>query len=163
VYLAPTGEIEEGLVKALYTQADSRYMGAEGRLDVGLHRDVWLNLGFDSVDAQLRESRTPLPRIPPVRGRIGLDARYKGLSFQPELVLANAQQQLYFNETPTAGYGVVNLGTSYTVARQHALHVFSLTVFNAADHLYRNHLSLLKEFAPEIGRGVRFAYTVRFF
>jgi len=163
VYLAPTGEVEEGLVKALYTQADSRYMGAEARIDVGLHRYVWLNLGFDSVDAQLCESKTPLPRIPPVRGRIGLDARYKGFSFQPELVLANGQHQLYVNETRTAGYAVINLGTSYTVAGQHALHVFSLTVFNAADQLYRNHLSLIKEFAPEIGRGVRFAYTVRFF
>ena len=31
------------------------------------------------------------------------------------------------------------------------------------DRLYRNHLSFIKEFAPEIGRGVRFTYTVRFY
>jgi iron complex outermembrane receptor protein len=27
----------------------------------------------------------------------------------------------------------------------------------------RNHLSFIKQFAPEIGRGVRFGYTVHFF
>jgi iron complex outermembrane receptor protein len=29
--------------------------------------------------------------------------------------------------------------------------------------LYRNHLSFIKAFAPEIGRGARFGYTVQFF
>jgi iron complex outermembrane receptor protein len=36
-------------------------------------------------------------------------------------------------------------------------------LFNAGDRLYRNHLSFIKEQAPEIGRGVKFTYTMRFF
>jgi iron complex outermembrane receptor protein len=163
IYLAPTGAFEEGLVVANYEQSDSRYTGAEARLDVALHPNLWLKLGFDSVDAQLRESKIPLPRIPPVRGRVGIDARLGGLSVRPELVLAGPQDQLYFNETRTAGYGLLDLNASYTVARQHVLHVLSATLFNASDRLYRNHVSLIKEFAPEIGRGFRIAYTVRFF
>jgi iron complex outermembrane receptor protein len=163
VYLAPTGAIREGLVVANYQQADSRYIGAEARLDLGVHPNLWLKLGLDSVDAQLREAKIPIPRIPPVRGRIGIDARLGGFSFRPELVLAGAQDQLYFNETRTAGYAVVNLNASYTIARQHTLHVFSAGLFNTADRLYRNHLSLIKEFAPEMGRGFRFTYTMRFF
>jgi iron complex outermembrane recepter protein len=39
----------------------------------------------------------------------------------------------------------------------------SVTTFNLGDRLYRNHLSFIKEFAPEIGRGVRVNYTLRFF
>ncbi len=163
VYLAPTGTFAEGLVVAGYAQADARYLGAEGRLDVGLHNNLWLKLGFDSVDAQLRVSRTPLPRIPPVRGRAGLDAYFGSFSFRPELILVNAQPQLYFNETRTAAYAVVNLDASYTLARQHTLHMFSASLFNAGDRLYRNHVSLIKAYAPEIGRGLRFTYTVRFF
>ncbi len=163
VYLAPTGEHREGLVVAEYFQADSRYMGAEARLDVNLHPNLWLNLGFDTVDAQLTASRVPLPRIPPVRGRIGFDASYKGFSFRPELLLTNEQQQVYFNETRTAGYAAINLGGSYTKATKHLIHVFSVNVFNASDRLYRNHSSLIKDYAPEIGRGVRFNYTMRFF
>lgn len=58
---------------------------------------------MDVVDAQLKQSNTPLPRIPPVRGRLGFDARFKGFSVKPELVLSNAQRQIFATETGTAG------------------------------------------------------------
>jgi iron complex outermembrane receptor protein len=163
VYLAPTGNIEDGLTEADYRQENSRFIGGEARLDLGLHRNFWVNLGADTVNARLKDSRTFLPRIPPLRGRIGFDARYKGLSVRPELVMAYAQNKIFPTETATAGYAVVNLVGSYTIARSHNLHVFSVDLFNAGDRLYRNHLSFIKEFAPEIGRGVRFGYTVQFF
>ncbi|MEX2261720.1 MAG: TonB-dependent receptor [Bryobacteraceae bacterium] len=163
VYLAPTGEIEEGLIGAEYRQADSRYTGFEGRLEAAVHNNLWLNLGLDTVNARLRPSNTPLPRIPPVRGRFGLDARFGGLSVRPELQLAADQSDVFTTEERTAGYGVFNLSGSYTVVRQHSMHVFSAMLFNAGDRLYRNHLSFIKAFAPEIGRGVKFSYTIRFF
>ena len=163
VYLAPTGNIEEGLTEAEYLQENSRFIGSEARLDLGVHPNFWINLGADVVNARLKDSKTFLPRIPPVRGRIGFDARYKGLSFRPELVMAHAQNKIFPTETRTAGYATANLIGSYTVARQHQLHVFSVNLFNAGDRLYRNHLSFIKEFAPEIGRGVRFSYTVQLF
>jgi iron complex outermembrane receptor protein len=130
---------------------------------VGLHQNFWLNLGFDAVNAKLTESKTPLPRIPPMRGRIGFDIHYKGLNLRPELVLANAQNKLFPTETRTAGYATANFSGSYTVARAHTLHVFSAELFNAGDRLYRNHLSFIKEFAPEMGRGVRIGYSIQLF
>ena len=163
IYLEPTGEFEDGLVKAFYRQGDSRYLGAEGRLDFALHRDFWLKFAVDSVDAQLAAAGLPLPRIPPLRGRIGVDARRGGFSLRPEVVLGNAQRDVYLNEDPTAGYAVVNLNASYTLARQHTLHSFGVNLFNAGDRFYRNHVSLIKSYAAEIGRGVRVSYTVRFF
>lgn len=163
IFLAPTGEFEHGLLAAEYRQAGSRYLGAEGRTEFRLHSEVWLKLGFDSVDAQLRDGRTPLPRIPPVRGKIGLDAHFGNFGLEPELVLANAQHQVFLTETRTPGYALWNVSASYTRAGSHCLHLFSVTLFNAANRLYRNHLSLIKDFAPEIGRGVRFAYSLRFF
>ena len=163
VYLAPTTEFEEGLVVANYLQADTRYLGGEALLHVGLRPNLWLNLGVDTVQAQLRETGTPLPRIPPVRGRIGLHAHRGNWSFQPELVLASDQNRLYVNETRTPGYATLNLTSDYTLTGKRALQIFSLNVYNAGDRLYRNHSSLIKQFAPEMGRGVRFGYTVRFF
>jgi iron complex outermembrane receptor protein len=77
--------------------------------------------------------------------------------------MAYAQNKVFPTETPTAGYTVANLNGSYTIARAHQVHVFSVNVFNAGDRLYRNHLSFIKEFAPELGRGLRFGYTVHFF
>jgi iron complex outermembrane receptor protein len=163
VYLAPTGDEEDGLIEADYAQADARYMGAEARLDVNVARDLWLNLGFDAVDAQLRGSHTPLPRIPPVRGRIGLDFRRGTFTVRPELVLSNRQFQIFPTETETAGYVVPNISATYVIATQHVSHLFGFNFFNLSDRLYRNHLSFIKEFAPEIGRGIRFTYTMNFY
>ena len=57
----------------------------------------------------------------------------------------------------------MDLTASYTITRQHAAQIISLNAFNLNDKLYRNHLSFIKDFAPEMGRGVRLVYTVRFF
>lgn len=162
VYLAPTGEVEHGLRVARYTQGDSRYVGGEAALHFGLRPSLWLNLDLDAVDAALIPSKTPLPRIPPLRGRISLQGRIRDFTVEPELVLAGRQAKLYTGETPTAGYATANLVSSYTLARRRALHIFSVNLFNATNRLYRNHVSLIKDFAPEIGRGVRVSYTVRF-
>jgi len=163
VYLQPTGAFEDGLPEADYAQADARFLGAEMRSEIGLRRDLWLLLGFDAVDAQLTAGGTPLPRIPPVRGRIGADWRWRSLSIRPELVLANRQWQLAPNETETPGYAVVNLAAAYTFTQKHTMHTFQANLFNLSDRLYRNHLSFIKDLAPEIGRGVRFTYTLQWF
>lgn len=115
------------------------------------------------VSAEIKNSGTPLPRIPPLRGRIGFDAQYKGFQFKPEVILADAQNDIFPTETRTAGYTLFNINASYTLAQQHLVHIFSLNAFNLGDRLYLNHLSFIKDIAPEIGRGVRFSYTMRFF
>jgi len=175
IFLAPTGNITDGLIEAENLQGKARYRGAEAGLDVALHPSFWLLFGLDFVDAEttsnvttvttgaITPSGTPLPRIPPLRGRIGFDWRWKGLSVRPEGIFAAEQGDTFATETRTAGYGLFNLNASYTVARQHYVQVFSVSAFNLTDKLYRNHLSFIKDLAPEIGRGVRFGYTVRFF
>ncbi|HEV2836735.1 MAG TPA: TonB-dependent receptor [Pyrinomonadaceae bacterium] len=163
VFLAPTGDVEEGLTVAEYEQGTTRYTGAEARFDAALHRAVWLNLGLDYVNAELTDTSTPLPRIPPLRGRVGLELRYKNLLLNPELVMANRQDRIFPTETETAGYAVANLSGSYLIARQHLAHIIAFNFFNMGDTLYRNHLSFIKEFAPEMGRGFRVTYTLRFF
>lgn len=163
VYLAPTGEEEDGLPEARYAQADSRFKGTEASLDLGLHENLWLNLGTDYVNAELKNSGSPIPRIPPLRGRVGFEFRKNGLSVRPSIRMAKDQDRVFETETRTAGYTVFNIAASYTVTRQHLAHIFGLDAFNLGDRLYRNHLSFIKDRAPEIGRGVRFTYTVRFF
>ncbi len=157
------GEEEDGLQVLEYTQRNARFTGAEANTNIGLFSSLWLNLGMDFVDAQDTDTNTPLPRIPPLRGRIGFDYNAAGFRFTPELILASQQHQTFTGETRTPGYAVVNLKASYTYARQRLAHQFSVNVFNAGDRLYRNHSSYIKNLAPEIGRGVRFTYMVRFF
>lgn len=163
VFLAPTGEIEDGLAVANYLQGDSRYVGGEIGLDIVAHRYVTLNFMLDAVDAELTDTGTPLPRIPPLRGRVGVDFAYKGLHVRPEAILARDQEELFPTETRTAGYARFDLDASYTWGNQHFAHVVSVNAFNLGDRLYRNHLSFIKDIAPEIGRGVRVSYSMRFF
>ncbi len=163
VFLAPTGEVEDGLNVAEYSQEMSRFTGGELQLDLGLHPSLWLHAGFDTVDAGLTGSGSPLPRIPPVRGRVGLEWQVRSFRFKPELHLVRNQDQIFVSETPTAGYALLHFNASYTLARQHLVHIFSVNAFNLGDRLYRNHLSFIKELAPEIGRGVRVTYLLRLF
>jgi iron complex outermembrane recepter protein len=163
VFLAPTGNIEDGLTEAVYTQGTSRFVGTEARVDAALHPNVWLNLGLDYVNAKLTDDDTPLPRIPPLRGRVGMEFRFKNLLVNPELVLAQDQDRLFPTETRTAGYGVFGVSGSYLIPTQHAAHIISFNAFNLGDQLYRNHLSFIKDFAPEMGRGLRITYTLRFY
>lgn len=163
VFLAPTGDVEDGLIVADYEQGSTRYTGAEAQFSAALHRLVWLNLGLDYVNAKLTDTDTPLPRIPPLRGRAGIEFRYKNLLLNPEIVMANHQDRLFPTETRTAGYAMANLSGSYLIAENHRAHIIAFNFFNMGDTLYRNHLSFIKEFAPEMGRGFRLTYTLRFF
>jgi iron complex outermembrane receptor protein len=163
IFLAPTGNIEDGLTEAVYTQGTSRFVGTEARVDAALHPNIWLNLGLDYVNAKLTDDDTPLPRIPPLRGRVGMEFRYKNLLVNPEFTLAQDQDRFFPTETRTAGYGVFGVSGSYLIPTQHAAHIISFNAFNLGDQLYRNHLSFIKEFAPEMGRGLRVTYTLRFY
>ena len=163
VFLAPTGAIVDGLLAARYLQQDSRFLGSEAGIDFKLHSKVRMNLGMDYVDAQLTPSGAPLPRIPPLRGRVGFVLQHKNLYVKPELVLASDQDQHFSTETRTAGYTLINVKASYTVSHANLAHIFAVNAFNLGNRLYRNHLSFIKNLAPEIGRGIRFTYSVRFF
>ncbi len=164
VFPAFTGVIDShsNLPIVNYAQGNSRYAGIETSIEAKLFDALWFDGKADYVRAELTELNKPLPRIPPFRATFGLDWRYKALNVRPELVLAAKQTRVFDNETPTAGYTIFNLNASYTLIRGRAAHVFSVSGYNLNNKLYRNHLSFLKNIAPEIGRGVRFNYTMRF-
>jgi iron complex outermembrane recepter protein len=163
IFLAPTGNIEDGLVEANYDQGKTRFVGTELRMDVALTRNFWLLSSLDYVNAKLTELKIPLPRIPPLRARVGFEWLAGGFRLNPEVVMARDQNRVFLTEEKTAGYATVDVTASYTITKQHSAHIISLNGFNLNDKLYRNHLSFIKNFAPEIGRGVRLVYTMRFF
>ena len=164
VFLAPTGDVDptSGFPIARYLQGDSRFTGTELSLDVTAHKYLNIITGIDYVNAQLN-SGLPLPRISPLRARFGLDIHRDGLSIHPEFVATGRQDRVFTNETPTAGYGTANITGSYIISRKHTAHVFSVSGYNLNNKLYFNHISFIKDISPEIGRGVRASYTMRFF
>jgi iron complex outermembrane recepter protein len=172
VFLEPQDEdddgeidVEDGLPVGRYTQADARYLGAEANFDVTINRYFGVFAGADVTNAKLIATDTPLIRIPPARLRTGVNFFYKGLNVRPEAIFVAKRgvDDIFPLETPTAGYKLFNVAGSYTVGRAHYAHIFSFNAYNLTNELYRNHLSFIKNFAPEIGRGIRASYTIRFF
>jgi iron complex outermembrane receptor protein len=164
VYTAFTGltDADSNLPIVDYAQAGSRFVGTEASVEARVASRLWLNGKVDYVQAELTELNKPLPRIPPLRGTVGLDWRYKAFGVRPELILVKRQARVFDNETPTAGYGLFNLSASYTFVTKRVAHVLSLSGQNLNDKLYRNHLSFSKAIAPEIGRTMRLNYALRF-
>ncbi|HEX4946300.1 MAG TPA: TonB-dependent receptor [Blastocatellia bacterium] len=163
IFLAPTGDVEDGLPVGEYQQFDARYRGTELRAEYNVLPTLWMLTGLDYVRAELTQANQSLPRIPPLRFRLGADWRWKGIGVRPEFVAVARQRKVFAPETPTDAYALFNVDFSYTITQEHIAHIFSLNTFNLGNTLYRNHSSFIKDLAPEIGRGVRFVYTLRFF
>ena len=164
VFLNPTGVFDAGtgLEIAEYEQTDSHFTGFEANLHYDAAPFLSIFGGVDYVQAQFR-SGINLPRIPPLRGRFGVETHFNGVSIRPEIILVADQKRLFTDETRTPGYGVVNIIGSYTWLTKHFANTFGINAFNLTNKYYINHVSFIKDFSPEIGRGVRVNYTIRFF
>ncbi len=145
-----------------YVGADSVLQGVEAHGDVGLTTELFAEFGFDYVRGTLKGSNEPLPRMPPFRSQIGL--RYQRNAFQTggTVIVTAKQDRLFTNETETDGYALLRLYAAYSVQAGRMVHTITGRVDNVTDELYRNHLSLIKDLAPEMGRNVKLLYNVTF-
>jgi iron complex outermembrane receptor protein len=164
IFGAETGEIVDGLIEIVYSQGDARFVGSDASFSFHLSPKVHLELSGSYVDAELTATGESLPRIPPLSGRASIDwSPNNQLEIEPEIFLAARQDNVYGVETPTDGYALLNLMASYTIARAKTMHVISLRATNLTNELYRNHTSLIKDLAPEMGRRILLTYALRLF
>ncbi len=172
VYLAPQDEdgngfvdVEDFLPISQFTQENARFFGADASLDFNITKHVGAFVVGDLVNAKLKSSGIPLPRISPARLRIGADLHYKGLSLRPEAVFVAKKDvnDIFSLETTTAGYGIVNINGTYTFVIDKTAHVITFGAQNLTDKLYRSAGNFIKDLAPEAGRGFKASYTVRFY
>ena len=144
-------------------QGDSRFMGFDATGSVLLGGETWATLGIGYVNATLTSTNEAVPRIPPLRATMSVDFHHGALTVSPELMVAARQGRVFRDETGTGGYTVLNLDASYLWPQQHRAHVMSFTAYNLTNALHRNHMSFIKDLAPEMGRGVKASYSLRFF
>ena len=78
------------------------------------------------------------------------------------MVGAATQDRVFGAEQPTDGYTLVKLFASYSFVSGGATSTITARVDNVTNELYQNHLSLIKDFVPEMGRNVKLLYNVRF-
>jgi iron complex outermembrane receptor protein len=142
--------------------ADSVLQGLEAHTDLQLSSRVLAEVGFDYVRGTVKETGGYLPRIPPVRVRGGLRYQYNAFQTGGDIVVAARQDRLSDGETATDGYGLLKLYAAYSFESRGAVNTITARLDNATNQLYRNHLSLIKAFVPEMGRGFRLLYNVKF-
>jgi len=145
-----------------YVGADSVLQGFEAHADVDLTDALVAEAAFDAVRGERRATGDPLPRMPPRRVTAGLRYKRDALQAGVDLVRVARQDRVLPPETPTDGYTLLKLFAAYSFVRGGTVHTVTARLDNATNELYRNHLSLIKDFVPEMGRNVRIIYSLRF-
>ena len=155
------GHEEEEIAFVEFVGADALLQGIEAHADFQLTSRWSAELGLDLVRGSLKDG-DPLPRIPPLEFRGGLRYQRNALQVGGQVVAAAKQDRVSGVERPTDGYTVLRLYGSYSFQTGAALSTITLRLDNATNELYRNHLSLIKEVVPEMGRNLKLVYGVRF-
>ena len=145
-----------------FVGANSLLQGIEAHTDLNLGRGVGAELGLDYVHGKLRDLNQPLPRIPPFRFRAGLNYQRGGFQGGAEIVAVAKQDRVFGEETVTDGYNLGKLFASYTFGTARVASTLTARLDNVTNELYRNHLSLIKDFVPEMGRNFKLVYSMRF-
>jgi iron complex outermembrane receptor protein len=142
--------------------ADSVLHGFEAHGDFGLTSNLFAEAGLDYVHGALKDTDVPLPRIPPLRTQVGLRYQHNAFQVGGNLIATAKQDRVLGEETPTDGYTSLRLFAAYSVQAGGVLHTITARTDNVTDELYRNHLSLIKDLAPEMGRNFKLLYNVKF-
>jgi iron complex outermembrane receptor protein len=69
---------------------------------------------------------------------------------------------VFSTESGTDGYQLLRLFAAYTFGGADIAHTITARLDNATNALYRNHLSIIKDLVPEMGRNFKLVYNVRF-
>ena len=158
----PLAGDEAALAIVDFIGADAVLQGIEIHGDFQLTPRLSAEAGLDYVRGSLRESGNALPRIPPARLRGGLRYQYNAFQTGGEVVAAASQERLADGDTPTGAYQLLHVFAAYSFPTAGAVSTITARVSNLTNALYRNHLSLIKDLVPEIGRDVRLLYSVEF-
>jgi iron complex outermembrane recepter protein len=155
-----TGDTIQDFPVRQFSATQARLFGYEASVTVQPAAYWALRASSDYVNAQDTRNDVPLPFIPPLRGLLRAtydNQQYSGLI---ELRGAASQSRLGEGDTPTAGYAILNLGVGMRIVRGGLVSDVSLSVDNALDTVYRDNLSVIKDFIPQPGRGLRLNYEL---
>ncbi len=152
----------DGLQLLQYSQADATFTGLEAQVRQRLTRNLGITLFGDMVRAKL-DTGGYLPRIPAARAGLRLDASWQAWDGQVEWVQTARQDRIADFETATPGYGMLNLGVTYSSRFAGGTPwQFYVKGTNLTDRLAYAHTSFIKNAAPLMGRNITVGMRVSF-
>jgi iron complex outermembrane receptor protein len=167
INLVPSGEEEEDLLVYLYEMDRARFWGFEAEGDYQLFSDnphgFHLYGQIDYVRGDNLSNDDPLPRITPLRGKIGVKYKHENASAYVEGVFVDEQDETADFELPTDSYSLLNTGVAYQLPLddRNTYELYARAT-NLTDEEARVHTSFLKDVAPLRGRaffaGVRLVF-----
>lgn len=184
-YIAPAsrGRVERGtqgtVPRLQYTNTDAELSGVEGDVEWSLTRSLVAGVTVSHVVARFTEARDSIPQfdgidtsfvaasrypplIPPLHGSASLRYERPRYFVGTHLGFAAEQKRVGDFETPTRGYAIGGVNAGVRLVSGAWLHSLTLRVDNVTDRVYRNHLSRVKEIAPEAGRSASLLYRLSF-
>jgi iron complex outermembrane recepter protein len=167
IYQQRNGEFIDGAPVLETRQADATFMGYESKLIFPLMENhyglVDLTLFSDFTRGQFVGGGGDVPRMPPLRFGFQIDHTKGNWNTNLRLVRGEAQNHAGDNDTPTAGYMLLNLSTQYQILDVHGADVMVFAkANNLLDKNIRNSTSYLRNFAPEPGRGAEIGFRVNY-
>jgi iron complex outermembrane receptor protein len=160
IYAFLRGDTIQDFPVRQFAAAQARLMGFEASLALQATDHLALRASSDYVNAQDTGNDVPLPFIPPLRGLVRATYENGSYSAMAEVRGAASQSRLGDGDTPTDGYAVVNLGAGIRMVTGDAVHRISLHVDNVFNTVYRDNLSVVKDFLPQPARGLRLMYEI---
>ena len=175
IYYQPTGEVDPRFGRyPVYEAAsdDAVFLGADGRVQWEFARNLVADATLSYVRATRLDESTPLPSIPPLNGDIRFRYETRRVFAHVGATAAARQNRVPTIRTPggdsvqpqqpTDGYGLMHAGLGYRFDRGGLFHTVSLQANNLTNAVWRDHLSRIKDVAPQPGRNVQFTYRVLF-
>ncbi|MEX2467086.1 MAG: TonB-dependent receptor [Gemmatimonadota bacterium] len=163
IYPSETGDTSNTNLPVYQFRGDDAVLtGFEGSLDWSVVGHLTFHGTLSYVKGTREDGDVPLPLIPPLQSRVGLEYEHPRWFVRGETSLAAEQDRLDEFETTTPGYAVFDLSAGLRLTVGGRLHVISVNAENLTDREYRNHLSRVKEIMPEAGRGLSVTYRVVF-
>ena len=160
IYAFLRGDTIQNFPVRQFAATRARLAGLEGSLTVEPLARVALTASGDYVNAQDTRRNVPLPFTPPLRGLVRgsyQDGRYLAVI---EWRMAARQNRLGEGDTPTAGYAVMNVGTGLRLVQHGLVHNIGIHCDNVFNTVYRDNLSVIKDFVPQPGRALRLTYEL---
>ncbi|NKI34315.1 TonB-dependent receptor [Wenzhouxiangella sp. XN79A] len=166
VYLADTGDIEDGLPVQIWSQADAEFWGLEAEASVKLPETSFGDFelrGFgDTVDADIDVGNGNVPRLSPTRLGAGLDWHRGGWRGNVEFVRVFEVDDVAEFESETDGYNMLTANLAYRWTIGMSEFELFLKGANLLDEEQRVHTSFLKDVAPLPGINITTGLRARF-
>lgn len=177
IYYRPTGELDPRFRRFPVFQAassDALFLGTELQARLEIYRHIVLEGTASYVHASRVEDNDPLPMIPPLSGNI--EVRYDDSSLfasvggqlaapqhrTPGPIAIPDQSESVLPEQPTDGFALLDAAVGYRFAHGPLIHSITLRGRNLTNAVWRDHLSRIKDVAPQSGRDILLVYRIQF-